>query len=465
MNTQTNTQNTYTVEEVATMLLALSGRVDNIEAQLSKKSLKKTAKPKRSAEEIEADKMRKQAAKDAKKLAAAEAKAAKKLAAEQAKAEKLAAKQAKKLAAEQAKAEKKLADEKVKAEKKLAAAQAKAEKLAAKEAKKAAKGPSLDKTYTKKRFNLYRDLKTDDPENQFKGMNDKFLRIAKKKDGSDTTVYRVSPNNWTEEATKHFESLEDKWDRKSLPFSPNYVAPEPKIKPAKKKAPKKKKVAKKTLVEQTAVIDTDDELEEQPPAEYYVHRCFRMSKKSSETTWVRFYNQKIMNQEVKERGLVPLNQWAWMRFPGDDKFNDKTYETNPLAPKVGKNIVKDGKVVGNCCESFNPVTEDDKDAETVGQADDEEELDEIEDDDEDLIPDKLEDDIEYDSDGYREFYNPTYDGEALKITKDNRVFKADGITFLGRYNDATLAITNESSDDSEDDAFGSENDMVDGEVF
>ena len=58
MNTQTqmNTQTTYTVEQVAMMLLNLSGRVDNIEAQLSKKSLNKTTKPKRSAEEIEAEK-------------------------------------------------------------------------------------------------------------------------------------------------------------------------------------------------------------------------------------------------------------------------------------------------------------------------------------------------------------------------------------------------------------------------
>ena len=44
--------------------------------------------------------------------------------------------------------------------------------------------------------------------------------------------------------------------------------------------------------------------------------------------------------------------------------NDKTYKTNPLKPRVGKNIIKEGNVVGNCCESFNPVTEDNKDAET-----------------------------------------------------------------------------------------------------
>ena len=44
------------------------------------------------------------------------------------------------------------------------------------------------------------------------------------------------------------------------------------------------------------------------------------------------------------------------------------------------------------------------------------------------------------------------------------MFKADGMTFLGRYNEDTTAITNDSSSEEED-AFGSENDMVDGEVF
>jgi hypothetical protein len=297
---------------------------------------------------------------------------------------------------------------------------------------------------------LYRDLKIDDPNNTFTGIKGSMLRIARKKDGSDTKVYRVNPENWTEEAIKHFDSLEDKWNRKGLPFSPNYVAPEPKIKSAKKKATKKKKAAKKTLVEQTAVVDTDDELEEQPPAGYHVHRCFRISEKSSEVTWLRYENAELMKKAIEKRGLVPVNQWAWMRFPGDDKFGDKTYETNPLAPKVGKNILKDGKVVGNCCESFNPVTEDYKHAETVEPTDDEE---------------KIDDDLEYDSDGYREFSHPIYFGETLRITKDNRVFKADGMTFLGKYNEDTSDITNESSDESEDDAFGSENDMIDGETF
>ena len=284
------------------MLLNLSGRVDNIEAQLSKKSLKKTVKPKRSAEEIEADNMRKQAAKEDK-----------------------AKKAAQKLKDKEERDAKKAVD--------------KAARLAAKEAKKAAKGPSFGDEYTKKRLNLYRDLKAGDKENnQFKGMNGKFLRIARKKDGSDTKVHRVNPENWTEEATKHFESLEDKWDSKSLPFSPDYVAPEPKIKSTKKKAAKKKKATKKTLVQQTAVVDTDDELEEQPPAEYSVYRCFRMGEKSGETTWKSFSSS--MMETAKQEGLVAVDEWAWKRFAGDTPFNNKCYETNPLKPKVGKNIIE-----------------------------------------------------------------------------------------------------------------------------
>ena len=59
------------------------------------------------------------------------------------------------------------------------------------------------------------------------------------------------------------------------------------------------------------------------------------------------------------------------------------------------------------------------------------------------------------------FLKPEY----FMAFEDNRVFKADGMTFLGKYNEDTSDITNESSDESEDDAFGSENDMIDGEVF
>ena len=442
--TQTNTQTTYTDEQVAMMLLALSGRMDTIEAQLSKKSLNKTVKPKRSAEEIEAEKLRKAAN-------AESAKAAKLKKAE----EKRLVKEAKDEKKRLDKEAKKLADEKLKAEKVEAkkAQKLKAEKLKAE--KKLAKGPSLDKTYTKKRFNLYRDLKPNDPDNQFKGTGTKkaFLRIAKKKDGSDTTVHRVSPDNWTEEAIGHFNSLEDKWDRKSLPFSPNYVAPESKIKPTKKKASKKKKSIKKTLVEQTAVIDTDDEMEEEPPAEYAVHRCMRLGPKSSETTWVRFDSDSSLKSILEQNGYIALDQWAWMRIPGDIPFNDKIYKTNPLKPKVGKNIVKDGKVIGNCCESFNPVTEEGKDAETVEQADDE--LEDIEDDDEDLIPDTF----DYDSDGYRPFR------DGMKITRDNRVFAdSDEIKYLGKFDENKRDIVNDSSDDS-DDPFGSDNEMGDTAVF
>ncbi len=446
--TQTNTQITYTPEQVALILLELRGRVDTIEAQLSKKSLKKTAKPKRSTEEIEAEKLRKAASAEAAKQAKLKKAEEKRLLKEAKDEKKRLAKEAEKLKAEKLKAERKLKADKLKAEKVEAkkAEKLKADKLKAE--KKLAKGPSLGKEYTKKRFNLYRDLKPNDPDNQFKGVNDKFLRIAKKKDGSDTIVYRVSPDNWSEEAIKHFDSLEDKWDRKPLPFSPDYVAPPQKIKPAKKKAAKKKKSIKKTLVEQTAVIDTDDELEEQPPAEYAVHREFRLGPKSSETTWIRFDNDNSM-KILEQNGYIPLDNWAWMTLPGDHPFNNKIYKTNPLASKVGKVIV-------NCCESSNPVAEEGKDAETVEQADDE--LEDIEDDDEDLIPDTL----DYDSDGYRPFR------DGMKITRDNRVFAdSDEIKYLGKFDEKKAPgsdIVNDSSEDS-DDPFGSENEMGDTAVF
>ena len=464
MNTQTQTQTKYTVEQVVTMLLEMKGRVDNIEAQLSKKSLKKTVKPKRSAEEIEAENMRKEADKQAKAEAKAK-KAAEKLAAKEAKAEAKAKKAAEKLKEKQERDAKKAA-EKLK-EKQERDAKKAADK-AAKEAKKLAKGPSLDKTYTKKRFNLYRDLKPNDPENQFKGLGTKgaFLRIAKKKDGSDTTVYRVNPDNWPEEAIKHFDSLEDKWNRKGLPFSPDYVAPEPKIKSAKKKAPKKKKAAKKTLVEQTAVVDTDDELEEQPPAEYSLYRQFRMGEKSGETTWKQFSSSMMIT--AKQEGLVAVDNWAYKRFAGDKPFNDKCYDTNPLKPKVGKNIIKNGVVVGNCAETFNPLTEDGKDADTVGVEDEMED----DDDDIDLIPDTFNID-EYDSDGFMDLpydHHPEFAGLTLRRTKTGRVFTfEDGVQnkYLGIYNVDTDEIENNSSseEESQEDGFGSENDMVDTTVF
>ena len=465
MNTQTNTQITYTPEQVAMMLLNLSGRMDTIEAQLSKKSLKKTAKPKRSTEEIEAEKLRKAASAEAAKQAKLKKSEEKRLLKEANDEKKRLAKEAKKLKDEKLKAEKKLEAEKVKAEKLVAKQAQKLEDEKLKAEKKLAKGPSLGKEYTKKRFNLYRDLKPNDPENQFKGINAKFLRVARKKDGSDTTVYRVSPDNWSEEAIKHFDSLEDKWDKKSLPFSPDYVAPPQKIKPAKKKAAKKKRPIKKTLVEQTVVIDTDDEMEEEPPAEYALHRCLRMGPKSSEITWVRFVGDKSLKTILKQNGYVPIDKWAWMRFPGDVPFNNKIHETDPLKSKVGKNIVKDGKVIGNCCESFNPVTEEGKDAETVGQADDElediedDELEDIEDDDEVLIPDTIE--LDYDSEGYRPFR------DGMKITRDNRVFEdSDEIKYLGKFDEKKCDIVNDSSEESsEEDAFGSENELGDTAVF
>jgi hypothetical protein len=87
-----------------------------------------------------------------------------------------------------------------------------------------------NKTFTFKIFTRYRDLNFVAHHNRFKGKNGKWLRVARKKDGSDTTVLRVAPENWTEEATLYFCGLENKWDKNGLPFSPDYVPPAPKLK-------------------------------------------------------------------------------------------------------------------------------------------------------------------------------------------------------------------------------------------
>ena len=75
-------------------------------------------------------------------------------------------------------------------------------------------------------------------------------------------------------------------------------------------------------------------------------------------------------------------------------------------------------------------------------------------------------DFEYDSDGYREFSHPLHFDTVLKISRDGRVCKCDEQnTFLGFYNEETMAIVDSDGSASEDDAFEGENDMVDTSVF
>lgn len=72
----------------------------------------------------------------------------------------------------------------------------------------------LDKTFTKKPFLKYRNLKASDA---FKGINGARLRIARKKDGSEDTVYKVNPSNWTDDASHYFATLKNPW---KVPVSP-----------------------------------------------------------------------------------------------------------------------------------------------------------------------------------------------------------------------------------------------------
>ena len=95
----------------------------------------------------------------------------------------------------------------------------------AKEDKKANAGPKIDGSYTKKIFVRYANYNENKTANAMIGENKKALRIARKKDGSDTTVYRHNPSNWTQEAIEFFDSLNDKWDKKERGFSPDYKPP------------------------------------------------------------------------------------------------------------------------------------------------------------------------------------------------------------------------------------------------
>ena len=451
ITSKTNTMNTQTdnTTELAALRILFETLRRDVDANTALlKNPKRSSKPKRSAEEIAEEKKRKEDAKAEKKEAAALAKetakaAAKKLA-EEAKAEK---KEAAALAKEAAQAAKKLAEE-AKAEKKEAAA-------LAKETAQAAKGQTIDKSdHTIKVLNVYRDLKPADPTNRFKGKNKKWLRIAKKKEGSDLTVLRYQPENWTGEAIAHFNGLEEKWAKTGLPFSPEYVQS------AKKKPGKKTANNKKSLPEKVVVEDTDEELCEEIPEGYQLYRRFLTGPKSCHTTWISASEYK--EREAVEEGLVPRDEWAFMEDCGSSPFNNKIYTKSPYDEEedseddLGKTILNaEGKVVGNCTSSFNPVEDDKKLAATV-------EEDSEEDSDDDLVPDVYD---EFDDEGYKPFYNAQFQGETLKITRDGRVFRCEDDKFLGIYNEDTTTIDNNSSSEEDSDAFEGENDVLDAEIL
>ena len=374
--------------------------------------LKATSKKSKKRVMSDEEKAEKQRVKDEKA-------AAKKLAAAQAKAKKAADKEAKKLAAAEAKA-KKAADKEAK---KLAAAQSKAKKAAN-------AGPKIDGSYTKKIFVRYANYNENKTANAMTGINGKALRIARKKDGSDTTVYRHNPNNWTDEATELFESLSDKWDKKERGFSPDYKPP----------VKKSSVMAKKIAVEDTDE-EAEAELELEMPKEYVLYRKHLRSNKSGIASWVR------CGCKPKD-GMVPLDKWCYMRTNTDKPFNDKVYEKNPeeKVEEAVENVdMKDseGNVVGNHVKTFVPVVE-----EKVIVEDSE---DDTKDSAEEYVAPTID---EYDENGFKPFEHFDHFGEELKMRRDGAVFFADNRddAFIGYLDLETNEIVDEQPDSSSDDS-------------
>jgi len=374
--------------------------------------LKATSKKSKKRVLSEEEKAEKQRLKDEKAVA-------KKLLAEEVKAKKLADKQRLKDEKAAVKA-KKLADKKAK---KLALAKAK-------EKKEANAGPKIDGTYTKKIFVRYANYNENKTANAMTGNNGKALRIARKRDGSDTTVYRHNPSNWTTEAIELFDSLNDKWDKKERGFSPDYKPP------VKKSSVMAKKIA---------VEDTDDEvepeLELEMPKEYVLYRKYLQSNRTGVAVWIRVGCRP-------RDGMVVLDKWTYMRTQDDKPFNGKIYDKNP-EEKVEEGVdMKDseGNVVGNHVKTFVPVVEEKV---VVEESEDEEDgkvpADEY-------VAPTID---EYDENGYKSFEHFDYFGEDLKMRRDGAVFYADdraeSEAFIGYLDLETNEIVAERPDSSSDD--------------
>ena len=458
MNTQQLTnEDIILIKEILPIIKEILPRFGSVErlieahtediALLKAKKSGKSKKRVLTEDEIAA-KQREEEAKVAKKLAASKAKVER----EELKAAKVAKKAAKALERE-ALAAKKAQDKSAKTAKKEAI---KLEKEKIKADKAANKGPSFDKTFTKKCFVKYRDYK----DNQsFLSMGGSRLRIARKKDGSDTTVYKVAPQNWTDEANAEFDALENKWDASAKPYSPEFV-------PKKSAAKSKKAKKKKTFIEQVAVDDTDEELSEEKPVEeipkdYNLYRRYLKNDKTAETTW-RKANHKA-NQGAIKVGLHPLDNWAYKKTASSNPFADKIYDTDPEAKVVdeGKGILNENdEVVGNCVSSFTQA-EDKKPAAVEPEVESE-------------VESEVEDQVlghatisEFDEDGMKPYNHPMYFDKKLRIREsDNAVFDSEKPleeALIGYYNPETGEIGDEL-EESEDDGFSSD-DMKDNEQF
>ena len=236
--------------------------------------------------------------------------------AEKAEAKKLEKDKEKTKKAEAKKLEKEKKAEAKKLEKAKKAEAKKLEKAKAK-ANKPKKKSSIDnQLYTKKCLVPYRDSKDSDA---LLGKNGSRLRFARLKDGSGPVI-KVMEENWTDEANKFWDSLDNKWERSALPYSPekqalidakNQARTEALAKRTTKKQSKKKKAVKK-VIETVAVDDTDDdENVEYLPKGFRKFRKWFISEKSSETKWKKCDKKTIERSE--KAGMQPHNEWKYAK--------------------------------------------------------------------------------------------------------------------------------------------------------
>ena len=352
----------------------------------------------------------------------------------------------------------------------------------------------------------YRDSKDSDA---LLGKNGSRLRFARLKDGSGPVI-KVMEENWTDEANKFWDSLDNKWERSALPYSPekqalidakNQARTEALAKKKTKKQSKKKKAVKK-VIETVAVDDTDDdENVEYLPKGYSKFRKWFISEKSSETKWKKCDKKTIERSE--KAGMQPHNEWKYAKTASGSALNGKIYSEEPnltyKLEKVDEGVdIKDseGNIVGNHVESFTPV--DEKAMETLKSlSNDNCDI--------EIAASELKclkqpatslENSEYGSDGFKEFSHFSIGGgmTPLKINRKLAVYYAsmeianengsEGDDFIGYYNENTGEIVDEldSSDDeivepeldeeelSDSDpddelGFGDENNVVDTETF
>jgi len=213
--------------------------------------------------------------------------------------------------------------------------------------------------FTKKLFTRYRDLKSNNENNIFKGLNGKRLRIAQKKDRTDKTVHRIHPANWTNEANTHFDCLNDRWSKTSLPYSPDYQPPVKKSH-SKVKATMEKVVGDLNdvvMVDDSSDSETDDDDEESHWGYGLVCPMSPEKKKSEEkvaaseegfaTEKMSVWDNPKMAEAIRDMTEKPEEENTAYKFMTEEEWNNAKWNQGEgvnLPMKIkNKYLVADGK--------------------------------------------------------------------------------------------------------------------------